>query len=151
MRSAGWERAKPQGKTFRFQLPRELITYHCTYCRPQAQRSQTNRGPSGLRPNWQNARAIQSPTVFRAPRENQAGINSDSDANQPNRSTQVPSRGVTTEPDDIPVYNYGGFVSENSGLERYDHEGEQNSSESLKYKVRPTFNRTLAQSLTRFL
>jgi hypothetical protein len=63
----------------------------------------------------------------------------------------TPSRGATTEPDNAPVYQYGGFVSDNTG-ERFEHEGlhegDNRSTESLKYKVR--MNLLCDQCLTPF-
>lgn len=51
--------------------------------------------------------------------------------------TATPSCGASTKHNDIPIYKYGGFISENSGQECFKHEGDKKSSESLKHKIHP--------------
>lgn len=111
--------------------------------------------PFGLRPTWQNTRSSQTP----APTPSRRNTSPDSDrGSDTTLSTRLiydtfdtaPSQEATTEPDDAPVYNYGGFVSENSGSglgqfkQGEDPDSEVNTpsqkvaSGTLKYKVCPT-------------
>ena len=76
--------------------------------------------PSGLRPTWQNTHSFQTPAPTPSRRNTSLGSDHDTDTTLSTRLVYdtfgtSPSPAATTEPDDAPVYNYGGFVSENSG------------------------------------
>lgn len=107
--------------------------------------------PSGLRPTWQNTRSSQTPAPTPSRRNTSPGSDHDTDTTLSTRLVYdtfgtSPSPAATTEPDDAPVYNYGGFVSENSGsgLGQFEQGGgpaeasRKAAPGTLKYKVCPT-------------
>lgn len=126
--------------------------------RHQKKRSVTSHTPFGLTRDWQKSQPIYSSSPAGILRGNEASgstLDPDSDtdigtgpaARQRHLSRTSTITGTqsfhaaTSEPDGVPPYNYGGFMPENSGSERFELEGEKNASESMKYKVRLTTTR----------